>query len=1364
MGEEMPKFFDVNARNITPKTGDRNRLRITLLLFFGLGSILFAYSGSFAFAQAPNAFRDEVIVSGEVRDLISDIPIQGASIRVDGQTERSDALGRYELRLRPGRYNIRFEADGFGGASFVDVEIARPNADLGSGSNRESESEPASQAIPIMHLPGVDPSEAEYRYAMQRMRKVRSIDIGRPAIDAGLTAAESAAESTDAISGTEIDRAGQPDADVQSLSVEIEPAPETVRVLMEDGRIVEMAMDTYLKGVVPSEMGFVFRRGFEALKAQAIASRTYASTRCLPASAGDPSRCEPGIDANVDTSTRTQVWRPVHYDITDAAVEATSGQVARVEGRIINALFFARTTLATLDSEDSACCGARTWSYLRSTASPEAYDLRRGHGAGLSQEGAATLADWGATAEEIVEHYYAGASVDISDPPRLYAAEISPRQARRTEKIAFRVFYADADGDAPQLHNLIIDDIPFLMQGPEAEDHDYRLGALYQFTSTLDVGEHEIAFYFGDGKTDPIRLDAGTVVVDELRFGAASAPSSDPGDEVEDLAGFARSSEGTDDILAGEMSIGMNALRRAPDDSSLDDDRVGAFSSGGFSPDNQRPELLLEGPSLEADFPFMAVGARWDGRRLEDEHVDIEIRTSADGTIWSEWTTMLDMEEETRSFSDIGNSEGIGDTSSGHVEEDGHWTRLVIARGRYLQARARISAPPGVTLIASPIRELELYYLNSDAGPSAPVQPLRSMAVDQSSIVSRAEWGADESKRFDEDGDEIWPPFYTDPRAQIVHHTVTTNDPADPAAVVRSIYHYHAVTRGWGDIGYNFLIDHHGNVYEGRFGGERGGRITQGGHARQYNSNSIGVSLLGTFTEEDARPKTAALDALVELLAIKGSVYEIDPMAPVRLAGTNFAHSLMGHRDALPGHTACPGLGVHSQLSAIRTGVRARMAELGMGGGPIDPTPDPTPEPSPDPEPTTPAPPIEGCTNLVSGGDFESPDPKWMRNRAFYTEWDVYRGRRSLFIGLRDEDEDRAQSFASALQNIRVPENIDRAELRFAARTRGDANDIRFVRLIDAQGQTIPMDNAILPSQSGWSSYTYDLGPALQSLGGQEIRLYFGVINNGDGQRAYARLDDVALLACDSSGPGAQTSAVPPASETPIPEPSPTTPATATEDSVDYPEPQNTPTKAPTIEPEPSLGACDPLWVEGFENQDLGTWQLSGNHPINLLDSDSETEPKAFTGEGALSLGLSDPAQDQFGYAAAAHTLSIPRSTRPITLSMRLAWTDRAPEDAVLIELRKPELGKRQVLLSQQLGVGAESDDLARDLDWMKINLQVPEAWQGSESELYLAVMGRGQLENPGGITRMLVDDMALEYCRQPLQSWLPMVIKAQDF
>ena len=90
-----------------------------------------------------------------------------------------------------------------------------------------------------------------------------------------------------------------------------------------------------------------------------------------------------------------------------------------------------------------------------------------------------------------------------------------------------------------------------------------------------------------------------------------------------------------------------------------------------------------------------------------------------------------------------------------------------------------------------------------------------------------------------------WDPEYVPVKKIIVHHTVTSNSDPDPAATVRSIYYYHAVSLGWGDIGYNFLIDRQGRIYEGRYGGN----AVVGGHALTWNYGSVGIAALGNYEE-----------------------------------------------------------------------------------------------------------------------------------------------------------------------------------------------------------------------------------------------------------------------------------------------------------------------------------------------------------------------------------------------------------------------------------------------------------------------------------------------------------------------------------
>ena len=153
--------------------------------------------------------------------------------------------------------------------------------------------------------------------------------------------------------------------------------------------------------------------------------------------------------------------------------------------------------------------------------------------------------------------------------------------------------------------------------------------------------------------------------------------------------------------------------------------------------------------------------------------------------------------------------------------------------------------------------------------------------------VRRCEWGADESLRFDSDG-EIFPRTYFPVQKLTVHHTATANDVEDPAATMRAIYRYHAVDRGWGDIGYQFLVGEAGQVYEGRYtdddgttapgyesldDGAEGGVVAA--HVAGWNSGNLGVAILGTFTER--RPTAGAQRGLEWVLAELARRSEIDP-------------------------------------------------------------------------------------------------------------------------------------------------------------------------------------------------------------------------------------------------------------------------------------------------------------------------------------------------------------------------------------------------------------------------------------------------------------------------------------------------------
>ena len=237
-----------------------------------------------------------------------------------------------------------------------------------------------------------------------------------------------------------------------------------------------------------------------------------------------------------------------------------------------------------------------------------------------------------------------------------------------------------------------------------------------------------------------------------------------------------------------------------------------------------------------------------------------------------------------------------------------------------------------------PLRRLTVLWLKDKGSAPAVAPTARSTAYAQPGVLRRADWGANESYRFGAGGAETWPSAYYPVQKLIVHHTATQNKDPNPAATVRSIYYYHAVTQAWGDIGYNFLIDEAGRIYEGRHtvdypagtsptGENAAGEGVTAAHAVGYNSGTVGIALLGTLTNQNATP--AAQSALERLLAWESDRHSLDPHGaslytnPVNGTQATFPN-IAGHRDV--GSTECPGGAFYSTLPSIRSNVAALIA------------------------------------------------------------------------------------------------------------------------------------------------------------------------------------------------------------------------------------------------------------------------------------------------------------------------------------------------------------------------------------------------------------------------------------------------------
>ncbi len=186
-------------------------------------------------------------------------------------------------------------------------------------------------------------------------------------------------------------------------------------------------------------------------------------------------------------------------------------------------------------------------------------------------------------------------------------------------------------------------------------------------------------------------------------------------------------------------------------------------------------------------------------------------------------------------------------------------------------------------------------------------------------IVTRRGWGADEKLR------ERKFVYTKKVKAAFVHHTVTGNTYkcSQAPSLIRGMYRYHVKSMGWRDIGYNFLVDKCGNIYEGRAGGVS--KPVMGAHTLGFNTNSTGIAVIGTFGS--SKPPAAAVKAVAKLTAWKLGLYGANPKGRTYLTsgGGNLyrkgkkvrLHVISGHRDGFA--TECPGRQLYGKLGSARS-------------------------------------------------------------------------------------------------------------------------------------------------------------------------------------------------------------------------------------------------------------------------------------------------------------------------------------------------------------------------------------------------------------------------------------------------------------
>lgn len=341
----------------------------------------------------------------------------------------------------------------------------------------------------------------------------------------------------------------------------------------------------------------------------------------------------------------------------------------------------------------------------------------------------------------------------------------------------------------------------------------------------------------------------------------------------------------------------------------------------GIAPENTAFSGSFTSPPIQAPIPFNALVPQWEADLPEASELNLLMRTAQTEGEWDDWTEIHIHQDWAE------------------PEEDEQVGQMVVVPGAdethaYVQYQIHLTRPN--SLVMPMLRSLRLTFIDSTDGPTTEELVAQQQQLNQQNGV-RPQAAADGFPKPFVVSREVW---CTDPACDysdglryqtvthlIVHHTVSNNSSANWAAVVRAIWNFHTFSRDWGDVGYNFLVDMNGVVYEGHNGGDD----VVGIHASGANRGTMAVALIGTFTAPDygipgITPPEPMLNAAVDMLSWKAdqrgiNVFDASDALPDIDWG--LPH-LMGHRDVY-GTTECPGDQAHALIPWMRDRIAERI-------------------------------------------------------------------------------------------------------------------------------------------------------------------------------------------------------------------------------------------------------------------------------------------------------------------------------------------------------------------------------------------------------------------------------------------------------
>ncbi|MET9318676.1 N-acetylmuramoyl-L-alanine amidase [Streptomyces sp. NPDC003038] len=352
--------------------------------------------------------------------------------------------------------------------------------------------------------------------------------------------------------------------------------------------------------------------------------------------------------------------------------------------------------------------------------------------------------------------------------------------------------------------------------------------------------------------------------------------------------------------------------------------------------------------SQQGTKPFGLLGVSWTNPAAEMKGtIEARSRDAVTGK-WSDWIALepvkSDLDGKRASARGATEPVWVGPSDGAEVRVAGDKGAGVLPAGLELNLVDPGSGTAGSAKKSGDLNAAPVAFAAPATEPAQPPSvPGPTSTAPRPTVVTRAEWGADES--LNNEG----PVYLPEPliKAFFVHHTAASApyECSQSAAIVRGLHAYHVQSLGWRDLGYNFLVDKCGTIFEGRQGGID--QPVMGAHTFGWNSQSTGTAILGDYTSAGA--SAAALDGVSKVAAYKLGQYDGDMNGTTTLTagatqknfyGASYTadqpytfKTLSGHRDGY--NTECPGNSLYPQLDTIRqSGPAAALKIASVNGAP----------------------------------------------------------------------------------------------------------------------------------------------------------------------------------------------------------------------------------------------------------------------------------------------------------------------------------------------------------------------------------------------------------------------------------------------